>query len=128
MIEKAVCDALATVAGLTGGVYVGRAPENTAAPFAVVQVNNNGKERAGLRYDHTATVTAAIYATDKGGGRSVADECRLALEAVPRNGGGLFDLKIRPRDVSTRAASRALFLFEIVAPATYATKKNERED
>ena len=37
------------LAGLTGGVYVGRAPENTAAPFAVVQVNNNGKERAGAR-------------------------------------------------------------------------------
>lgn len=128
MIENAVSDALATVAGLTGGAFVGRAPEGTPTPFAVVQVNNNGKERAGLRYDNQATVTVAVYSQDKGGGRAVADACRLALAAVPRNGGGLFDLTIRPRDVSTRAASRALFLFEIAAPATYATKKNERED
>lgn len=121
MIESAICAALASVTELTGGIFVGKADPGAAYPYAVLQTSQGTKSKSGKRDEFRTPVTLAIYSESKTAGRSAADACRAAMEAAPREGEGVYDLVIRAGDVSTRAASRTVYLFQIAADANYTT-------
>lgn len=121
MIETAICTALAGVTELTGGIFVGKADPGAAFPFAVLSTANGTKRKSGKRAEYVTPFTLAVYDQAKTTGKAAADACRVALEGASREADGVFDMVIRSGDISTRAASRTVYLFQISGEATYCT-------